>query len=340
MFSDHRRAVRVLAATVVFGLAGTLAVSTARGTGPNETPDARGERIIHEADQKVRAKDFDAAAAATDAVWKTRSSIPDDVALAAIRNTDLTPETRTFMVDVLAGKNQRPVANDKVKGLLRDHAVDDAVKVKVLVDFEFEPGDAAMLQQLTQTDDALGFHALKKLSEVEPAAGVDLARQFLKQPLKMSDLRISGAFKAVVRSNQFKQDPALRNELIAWASEVLQGSAFSASAKESATFALAETRSMSSLKIILDKQTDPIMIAGAVDENAQVLLEVLTDCVDPADVTLVAGALMTHPINELADPLTNCARKLGNKQISEAAKRVAARTATDGTPLNTKWGKE
>ncbi|TLM78807.1 MAG: hypothetical protein FDZ70_03875 [Actinobacteria bacterium] len=243
------------------------------------------------------------------------------------------------MVDLLAALPENSVATDDARALLRDEDLDGSLKARVVADHAFGPQDSALLGDLAVgPDDDLAFHALKKLGEADPAAAGRLALATVARADAASDMRLSAAYKVLVRSGALDSDRTTKSALLRHLATVLAAPDTSPELCDSAAFALADMRSLDALRILLESgAADAVARAGAVDQNAALIRDALRNDPDAATIELAVTAMELHPVTEIAAPLGAVRERIASPELVQRLDAALARIARDGAPLNPKW---
>lgn len=331
-----------------FAVALTLSVATAgharagqpaSGAPPGRSLDRLTARDLLDALDEATTADPDRAMSVAHELWRRRTEIPRRDILAAITDTTRTHASRELMVDLLAALPEDSVATDDARALLRDEDLDGSLKARVVVDHAFGPQDSALLGDLAAgPDDDLAFHALKKLGKADPAAAGRLALATVARADAASDMRLSAAYKVLVRSGALDSDRTTKSALLRHLAAVLAAPDTSPELCDSAAFALADMRSLDALRILLESgAADAVARAGAVDQNAALIRDALRNDPDAATIELAVTAMELHPVTEIAAPLGAVRERIASPELVRRLDAALARIARDGAPLNPKW---
>lgn len=310
-------------------------VPSAFGQPEDESPRERTGRLFNKLDKNMRGGTTEEVSIAAEELWKAKRDLPRKSLIEAAQDPTLLPESRGYAVDLLAGEEFGPVSDD-LRAILKDPGTVSDVREKILVDFDFTAADAPMLEELSEKDGGVGFHAMQALASANPTSAIKKARTALAGK-SASDDRRSAALKVLVRSNKYATSKRLQSDVIDSSTEILTDANASEALKQSATYALAESNTIASLRVVLTHQQDSTMRAGVVVQNGQMISRVLDDCSNLADVAVAADALSVQPIIDLSPALTECAARLDDKRLIRIASDVADATPALGVPLNRKW---
>jgi len=328
------------AVAVLFAIAISIASGEqpAHATQPESAVDALSSQEFIEAFDEARASNPDLAMQIVERLRDRRKEIPQHDLLSAITDTNRSLATRELMIDLLAGPPEEARVTEDVRGLLRDNRLDPALKARVVVNYDFGPEDSTLLSSLaTGPEDALAFHALKKLGSADSSAARRLALAALAEP-ECSDSKLSASYKVLIRSGSIQSDREVRRTLLRHLVSVIGDAKTSPDLQDSAAFALSDMRSLDALRTLLEsKGADRILCVGAVDQNAMLIKTALERNPDEAEIELAVTAMELYPVKEIAEPLQAARDRVTSPALSERLDAVLERTAREGVPLNIKW---
>jgi hypothetical protein len=243
------------------------------------------------------------------------------------------------MVDLLAGTPEEAELTDEVRGLLRDSRLNSGLKARIVVSYEFDHKDSALLGALASgTEEPVAFHALKKLGKADPAAARRFALAALSGAEHSTDSKLSASYKVLVRSGVLETDRETRSALLRHLASVLADAKTSPELCDSATFALAEMRSLDAIRILLDSpKIDRSMVAGAIDENALVIKKALENSPDESTIEMAIAAMEVHPVLDIAEPLRAVRNRVQSPALSRRLEAVLVHITREGVPVNPKW---
>lgn len=299
------------------------------------------QELMSEFDE-VHASNPDRALLIAKRLWQKREGIPREDLLAGIADNNRPRVSRELMVDLLAGPPEEALATKDVRALLADGDLDEEIKGRIIAHFRFGKEDSALLTSIAAgTEEPAAFHALKKLGDVAPAEARRIALGAVKRAERPSDLKLSAAYKVLLRSDGARRDTAARRALLGHLTAVMADDASSAALRDSAAFALAEMRSLDALKVLLGaKKADRVLRVGAVDQNAAMLKSALEDDPDEAVIELAVTAMEIRPITDIAAPLRAVSGEVKSPELRRRVESVLKRIAADGTQMNPKWAEE
>lgn len=271
-------------------------------------------------------------------LWQRRNEIGRETLITNLVDKTTTQQSREFMIDLLAGEAGTPELTEDVRGLLTDERLEDDLKARIVAKYSFESDDAALLGKLVnQSDGILSFQALKALGRVDAARARGFARHIVDTAEGQSDIRLSAAYKVLIRAGdgaQATEGAALVKHL----ASVLASPDASRDLKDSAFFALSEIKSRDSLLALMDDTgSDPALVGGAIDENAAMLRDLLSEDASQPTVEFVVRAMELHPIMELAAPLRDATKHVQSNALLARIEKVIEQIEREGIPLNPKW---
>ena len=243
------------------------------------------------------------------------------------------------MVDLLAGTPEEAQLTDDARKLLHDSRLNSALKARIIVSYEFAAEDSALLGSLASSpEEPVAFHALKKLSKADPKAARQLALATLSRAEDSSDSKLSASYKVLVRSGMLEADRDTRSALLRHLASVLANAKTSPELRDSATFALAEMRSLEAMRILLDSTTlDRAIVVGAIDENALVIQTALEQNPDEPTIELAVAAMEIHPLLDVAEPLRAARSRVKSPALRQRLDAALAHITRNGAPTNRKW---
>lgn len=294
--------------------------------------------VITAVDQAAAAGDERRAGEAVNELLDRWASADRAVLAKAAADPSREMATRGLMIDMLAGNgDQRPLTSE-ARALLAKPDLEPELKARVIATFDFAPGDADLLADFANRPDLVGFQALKKLTDVDAARADREARKVLAGKQQASDLQLSAALKARVRAGSLKKDPVARAEFVEQAVGVARNRAASNETRDAAVFAVAELRSIDSITALIKAGLeDPVMVAGAIDQNYDILAASLAGKPTEAQVATVVTAMELHPVKDLAAPLQRARTTVTDTTLQARIDKVVQRLKTEGVQGNTKW---
>lgn len=329
------------AAAVLFAIAVSIGSGQqpAHATRPESTIDALSSQELIAAFDEANASSPDRAMQIFNRLRERRKEIPQHDLVSTITDTNRSRATRELMIDLLAGPPEEAQVTEDARGLLRDDHLDPALKARVLASYDFGPEDSGLLSSLASgPEDAVAFHALKKLGSADPSAARRLALTTLARGEWFSDSKLSASYKVLIRSGAIQSDPEVRNTLLGHLASVLDDARTSPRLKDSAAFALSDMRSLEALRMLLEsKGADRILCVGAVDQNAMLIKTALERNPDEATIELAVTAMELYPVKEIASPLRAACDRVTSPALSQRMDAVLERIAREGVPLNIKW---
>lgn len=340
--TKHGRRLATGLAVLVLSIATAAAVtSSSWAESPKPPPSSLSdEQLIAELDRPSPSEP-DRSMAVVSELWQRRGVMKHSTVIDNLLDGNRAQATREYMVDLLAGPAETARSTDEVRSLLADKRVNSDLRARILSVYTFGKADTAMLRSLTADGDGhVAFKAIKNLVHTDPASAVAIAKEVLANAPAESDLRLSAAYKALLRAGGV-DETATRKQLVAHLASALEDPTASRDLKDSAAFALSEFRSADTLAILINsKDTDRVLVAGAVDENAAMLLTLLKQSPDEATIEFVVSAMEIHPVSEFAEPLSLTEPSLVSKTLRQRVAAVVQHIQTEGVPLNVKWTKD
>lgn len=325
---------------VLFATAASIGAGeqSAHAARPESTVDALSGRQLIAAFDEINASDPDRAMAVANRLRERRNDIPQRDLIAAIADTSRSRATRELMIDLLAGPIEEARVTEDVRSLLRTNRLDPALKARILTSYDFGLQDSALLSSLaTGAEDAVAFHALKKLGSADASAARRLALASIAEP-GCSDSKLSASYKVLIRSGAVQSDHHVRNALLRHLASVIGDEKTSAKLQDSAAFALSDMRSLEALRTLLEsKNVDRILCVGAVDQNAMLIKTALEHDPDEATIELAVAAMELYPVKEIAGPLQAARHKVKSPILTGRTDAVLEKIAREGVPLNIKW---
>ena len=275
-------------------------------------------------------------------LWQRRRVIERRDLISVLTDDSRPQETRDLMVDLLAGDPDESQVTDDVRDLLRGSSLDSELKARIIVSYRFDRTDSPLLSSLASSpEEPAAFHALKKLGEVDPEVACQLARATLSRAHDSSDSKLSAAYKVLIRSGTLKNDPATRGVLLRHLASVLAGSSTSPELRDSATFALADMRSLDAMRTLLEStQIDRAVVGGAIDQNALLIKTALEQNPDEPTIALAVAAMELHPVSDIAEPLRALRGRVKSPALGQRLEAALAHIANDGIPINPKWAED
>lgn len=333
---NRRQRRTVFAALVIVGCVATFAVSAnaARPGGDDQAMVSDHQLIAHFTDGDSGVDELTEMASE---LWARRGQLNSDDLLVKIRDESVAPIVRSHLIDILASENSTPTP--EVIGLIEDAAVAPEVRVQALVAYRYGRREAALLEKiLKDSPDLVSFHALKSLTSADPDAASRVARDTLSSLKPQSDLRLSAAYKATIRTGAVR-DGTVRAMLIDRLTAAVNDPESSMDLKDAAFFALSELNSADTLKILMKlRDMDASLVGGAIDQNAQMLLDVVKhEAEDEAALGFVVDAMEMHPVLEVGRALRQAAPGIRDDRLRERVKDVVDFIEREGVPRNKKW---
>lgn len=306
---------------------------------PESTVDALSSQELIAAFDEANVSSPDRAMQIANRLRERRKEIPQHDLVSAIADTNRSRTTRELMIDLLAGPPEDARVTGDVRGLLRDSRLDPVLKARILVRYDFGPEDSALLGSLAAgNDDAVAFHALKKLGSADPSVACRLALEALARSERCSDSKLSASYKVLIRSGATESDRAVRSTLLRHLASVIDDARTSPQLRDSAAFALSDMQSLDALRTLIEsKRADKILCVGAVDQNAMLIKTALERNSDEAMIELAITAMELHPVREIADPLRAARDRVTSPALSQRMDAVLERIAREGVPLTVKW---
>ncbi len=140
-------------------------------------------------------------------LWARRAQFDSGELLTKVRDDAVDPVARAYLIDLLASVNPEPTP--EIIGLIDDAAMAEEVRVQALAAHRFSSSEATVLEKVARDSDGLvSFHALKALTSADPRAAARVAHDTLTSREPQSDLRMSAAYKATIRTG------AVRDEVV------------------------------------------------------------------------------------------------------------------------------
>ncbi|MDO8963843.1 MAG: hypothetical protein Q7W30_05040 [Coriobacteriia bacterium] len=331
-------AVGISVITVSAASAGQLAL----GGSSKATLDGLSSRQLIDALDESTRSDPDRAQLIKERLWQQRGTIQRPDVISAITDDRRSQESRELMVDLLAGDPDEAKSSDDVRALLRDGRLDSALKARLIVSHEFSTEDSALLDSLASgSEEPVAFHALKKLGSADPVAARRVALAALSRADGCSDSKLSASYKVLVRSGTLESDRATRGTLLRHLTSVLAVDKTSPELRDSATFALADMRSLEALRILLGSAgVDRALIGGAIDQNALLIKTALEQNPDEATIALAITAMELHPVSDIAEPLGAVRSRVKSPALRQRLEAALVHIANEGIPMNPKWTEE
>ncbi|MDR0849517.1 MAG: hypothetical protein LBN10_10870 [Propionibacteriaceae bacterium] len=336
MFKSRNPAITlVVALAMIGGAIGIGALSVARADG-NELQRLSDADVIATMDKAALAHDETLAGQAVDELINRWETADRNVLLKVATDSSYTMETRSIMIDMLVGDGAQ--LTDAERAMLVDTDFEPELKARILATATFSADDADLLADFAVRSDIVGFQAFKKLTEIDATRAEMLAHQVLADPQKASDLQISAALKSLVRTGSLNRDAAARSEFVLLAVGIAQDRAASSEVRDAAVFALAELREIDAITALIGARIeDPVMMAGAIDQNYDVLAKSLVGKPTAAQVATVVTAMELHPVKDLAEPLRQARTTLTDTALQNRLDRVLQLMETEGVDGNIKW---
>jgi hypothetical protein len=339
------RLIMPLVAVFVVSAGLSIAVGTARAGqpplvgAPESSIDGLSSRQLIDALDETSVSDPDRTQLIRQQLWQRRGAIQRRDLISVLTDKSRPQDSRELMVDLLAGTPEEAKLTDDVRGLLRDSRLDSALKARIIVSYEFGHEDSALLGSLaSSTEEPVAFHALKKLGEADSVAARQFALATLAGAGHSSDSKLSASYKVLVRSGALETDRGTRSALLRHLASVLADAKTSPELCDSATFALAEMRSLDAMRILLDSpKIDRSIVAGAIDENALVIKTALEQNPDESTIALVVTAMELHPVSDIAEPLRAVRGRVKSPALGQRLEAALMHIANDGIPINPKW---
>lgn len=327
----------VVALSVVVGLA--WAEQPAPAPPLASSPDGLSNRELLDAFDEASVSDADRAVSIAERLWQRRKEIPRRDILSAITDTSRPQASRELMVDLLAGPPEEARASDDVRDLLCDRRVNAALKARTIADYRFGRPDASLLSSLAcGAEELVAFHALKKLSEVDPGRARQLALSTISRADDASDSKLSAAYKVLVRSETLEIDRPTRVRLLHHLESVLADDDTSPALRDSATFALSDMRSLDAVRTLLGSQSiDRPLIVGAIEENAAVIKDAVEQHPSLPTIELAITAMELYPVKDMAEPLYAVRTRVWSSALRQRLDQVLVGIARDGVAMNPKW---
>jgi hypothetical protein len=274
-------------------------------------------------------------------LMQRRATMDTEQLIAIIIDDQAQQMTRESLVDVLAGEPGSTRLPIGLRPLLLEGQPNPDLQARILSNFQFVDEDVAILRDIAANrDDVAGFHALKVLTSADVTGAKKIAQAIVNNSPRESELRLSAAYKVLIRTDYIK-DSANRTKLIRHLSGIIDDPEKSEDLHDSALFALAEMQSFDSMRALLNSErADRGLVAGAVDENAAILLETLNATKDPATIKLIASAMRIHPICEFAEPLRDAVERVRDVTVNKKESELDVLISDDCVPLNNKWTEE
>lgn len=333
-------AAALAAAAVLFAVAVSIGSGEqpAHAAGPESAVDGLSSQELIAAFDEANASSPDRAMEIVNRLWVRRKEIPQHDLVSVITDTNRSRATRELMVDLLAGPPEEARVTEDVRGLLRESRLDPALKARVLAGYDFGPEDSALLSSLaTGPEDAVAFHALKKLGSADPSAACSLALAALAEP-GSSDSKLSASYKVLIRSGAIRSNREARSTLLRHLASVISDEKTSVQLQDSAAFALSDMRSLDALRTLLEsKGADRILCVGAVDQNAMLIKTALERNPDEATIELAVTAMELYPVKEIAEPLRAARDRVKSPALIQRTDAALERITREGAPLNIKW---
>jgi hypothetical protein len=274
-------------------------------------------------------------------LWDRRALLDRARLIGIVLDQRQSDQARWLCVDLLSGDPDKSCIAGDVRALLTDVSLDPSVKSRILSQNRFDPADSDLLRGLARcADDSVAFFALKKLSTVDTGTACLIAGETLED-VAATDARLSAAYKTLIRAGAARDDAAMRLRLVRHLGRVLADPETSPALRDSACFALADAAGMDALAMLLGSPgADHALLAGAVDQNAQVIKAALAGDPDEATVALAVRAMEIHPLTDLAGPLQSARRYVTNPELARRLDTALARIGSEGVVSCTKWNED
>lgn len=319
------------------GAMGIGGLSTARGDS-GEMQRLSDAEVITVVDRASAARDERRAGEGINELMRRWNTADRSVLARAAADPSRAMATRALMIDMLGGDGERRPLTREARSLLADPDLEPELKARVIATFDFGAGDADLLADFASRSDLLGFQALKKLTDVDTARAEAKAEAILTGKQVVSDLQLSAAFKTKVRAGSLKKDAKDRASFVRQALKVAQNPSASNEARDAAVFAVAELREIDAIAALVNaKLEDPVMVAGAIDQNFDILAASLTGRPTEAEVATVVTAMEIHPIKDLASSLQRVRATVTDATLRTRIDQVVQLIEVNGVPGNTKW---
>lgn len=272
-------------------------------------------------------------------LWQQRKSIPRQDLVSVLMDKSRSQESRALMVDLLAGTPEEARLTDDMRGFLGDGRLGSTLTARIIVSYPFLKRDTPLLSALASgTDDQVAFQALKKLGTSDSSAARQIALTTISHAEDSSDLKLSAAYKVLVRSGKLETDQATKKALLRHLATVLADADTSPELRDSAMFALADMRSLDALRMLLESDNvDRPVAVGAVNENALVIKTALDKNPDEATIELAVTAMEICPLRDLAEPLGAARGRVSSAALVQRLNSVLVNIARNGESINRKW---
>lgn len=294
--------------------------------------------VITAVDRAAAARDERRAGEAVNELRRRWNTADRAVLAKAAADPSRAMATRGLMIDMLAGSGEQRPLTGEARALLLKPDLEPELKARIIATFDFALGDADLLADFADHPDLVGFQALKKLTDVDASRAEAEAEAVLAGTQKASDLQLSAALKVRVRAGSLKKDAQARAAFVKQALGIAQNRAASSETRDAAVFAVAELREIDAITTLVNaKLEDPVLVAGAIDQNFDILAASLVGKPTDAQVATVVTAMEIHPVKDLAAPLQRARAAVTDPALQTRIDKVVQLLETEGVQGNTKW---
>lgn len=294
--------------------------------------------VITAVDRAAAARDERRAGEAVNELRRRWNTADRAVLAKAAADPSRAMATRGLMIDMLAGSGEQRPLTGEARALLLKPDLEPELKARIIATFDFALGDADLLADFADRPDLVGFQALKKLTDVDASRAEAEAEAVLAGTQKASDLQLSAALKVRVRAGSLKKDAQARAAFVKQALGIAQNRAASSETRDAAVFAVAELREIDAITTLVNaKLEDPVLVAGAIDQNFDILAASLVGKPTDAQVATVVTAMEIHPVKDLAAPLQRARAAVTDPALQTRIDKVVQLLETEGVQGNTKW---
>jgi hypothetical protein len=315
---------------VAIVLVSAVSFSSAQGWATAPAPRPPLDHLLRELDDS---QIEDEIVVATE-IWERRGELTQADLINTIRDESYPRQARELAIDIATERSTR--LDPELRALVSEPSLSPDLRSRLVSRARFTKADAGVLDQLSRsTDGSLAFHAMKQLAEVDAPMATSRALSILRNA--QGTEQISAAYKTLSRLPNSQRIAGTQRVLIEHILAVACKKDSPTDLTDAGIVALVDLRSLESMDALLDcPVADQIMLGGAVDENAWILLDALEDSPTASVVALTIRAMEIRPIAELAEPLERAAATLTDPGLRNKADAVAKRAREFGSPLNTK----
>ena len=256
---------------------------------------------------------------------------------------------RVTCVQILADMPSFSGSDTRLSSLLTASSTPPSLKQALIVHFGDKGGitQSNLEAMALSTDDAVGFHAIKKLKTVNISKAYNISKNILENPEDSTNGQImaavnlfsqleSGELSVLRTVDTANYDSTLMYSVC---DTVLEGN-YPQTAKDSVTLSMADMRNEEGIRYVLyNSNVDDIMKKTTVDRNYMTLIALLEEDGSADNIQLVSDCMELWPINELKVPLENAVSHLpvSRSSVNYGVSDVLQHIEDNGIDANTKW---